>query len=123
VFNLDPGKLLVVGVVAVLVLGREKLPGAALQLGGAWRSITEFRRRMEAEVRHAVPDLPSTDHLTRLARSPAALLDHLGTMDSSRHGPGGPVDEVPPAPEALAPAHGKRMLSGDAPVHGDAGLN
>lgn len=121
-FNLDPGKLLVIGVVAVLVLGPEKLPRAARQLGGAWRSFTQFRQRMEAEVRHAVPDLPSTDHLTRLARSPAALLDHLGTMDSSRHGPGAPADEVP-APEALAPALGERMPSGDAPVRGDAGLN
>jgi len=115
VFNLDPGKLLIIGVVAVMVLGPEKLPRAARQLGGAWRSFNQFRARMEAEVRHTIPDLPSADHLARLARSPAALLEHLGTMGSSSDAPGA-TDQVLPPQEARVPP-------GDTPGHGDAGLN
>ena len=114
-FNLDPGKLLIIGVVAVMVLGPDKLPRAARQVGDAWRSFDEFRHRMEADIRDAVPDLPSTEHLVRLARSPAALFEHLGTMDSSSARPGA-TDRVRAFPDAPAP-------SPDPPVHGDAGLN
>jgi sec-independent protein translocase protein TatB len=81
-FNLDPGKLLVIGVVAIILLGPDRLPKVARQVGDAWRSFGDFRHRMEAEVRSNIPDLPSTEHLARLARSPSALLNHLGNMSS-----------------------------------------
>src|SRR5271163_1837626 len=80
--NLDPGKLLVIGVVAIILLGPDKLPQVARQVGGAWRSFNEFRHKMEAEVRSNMPDLPSTSEIARLARSPSALLDHLSNMAS-----------------------------------------
>ena len=57
--NLDPGKLLVIGVVAIILLGPDRLPQVARQLGGAWRSFNEFRHRMESEVRNTMPDLPA----------------------------------------------------------------
>jgi sec-independent protein translocase protein TatB len=79
-FNLDPGKLIVIAVVAIILLGPDKLPQVARQVGGAWRSFGEFRRRMEAEVRSTMPDLPPTSEIARLARSPAALLHHLSTL-------------------------------------------
>lgn len=81
-FNLDPGKLLVIAVVAIILLGPDKLPQFARQVGGAWRSFNEFRHRMEAEVRNTMPDLPPTSEIARLARSPSALLNHLSTMSS-----------------------------------------
>ena len=84
--NLDPGKLLVIGVVAIILLGPDRLPQVARQLGGAWRSFNEFRHRMESEVRNTMPDLPPTSEIARLARSPSALLNHLSNMSS---------DEVP----------------------------
>ena len=80
-FNLDPGKLLIIAVVAVILLGPDRLPQVARQVGGAWRSFNEFRHRMETEVRGSIPDLPSTNEIARLARSPSALLNHLSTMD------------------------------------------
>jgi sec-independent protein translocase protein TatB len=80
-FNLDPGKLLIIAVVAVILLGPDKLPQVARQVGGAWRSFNEFRHRMETEVRGSIPDLPSTNEIARLARSPSALLNHLSSMD------------------------------------------
>ncbi len=79
-FNLDPGKLIVIGVVAIILLGPDKLPQFARQVGGAWRTFNDFRHRMESEVRSSMPDLPPTSEIARLARSPAALLHHLSTM-------------------------------------------
>src|SRR5580692_3479670 len=93
--NLDPGKLLVIGVVAIILLGPDRLPQVARQLGGAWRSFNEFRHRMESEVRNTMPDLPPTSEIARLARSPSALLNHLSNM-STDEAPDGSFQ--PPAP-------------------------
>jgi sec-independent protein translocase protein TatB len=87
--NLDPGKLLVIAVVAIILLGPDRLPQVARQLGGAWRSFNEFRHRMESEVRNTMPDLPPTSEIARLARSPSALLNHLSNMSTDDEGPDG----------------------------------
>ena len=79
--NLDPAKLLVIAVVAVILLGPDKLPQVARQVGAAWHAFGEFRHKMESEVRSSIPDLPSSADIARLARSPTALLDHLSKMD------------------------------------------
>ena len=78
--NLDPAKLIVIAVVAIILLGPDRLPQVAKQVGAAWRSFNEFRHRMESEVRSTLPDLPPTSEIARLARSPSALLHHLSTM-------------------------------------------
>ncbi len=88
-FNLDPGKLLVIAVVAIILLGPDRLPQVARQVGGAWKSFNEFRHRMESEVRNTVPDLPPTSEIARLARSPSALLNHLSTMSAQDGEDGG----------------------------------
>jgi TatA/E family protein of Tat protein translocase len=80
VLNLDPAKLLIIAVVAVILLGPDKLPQVARQAGAAWRTFNEFRHRMETEVRSSIPDLPSSADIARLARSPSALLNHLSTL-------------------------------------------
>jgi sec-independent protein translocase protein TatB len=82
VLNLDPAKLLIIAVVAVILLGPDKLPQVARQVGAAWRSFSEFRHKMESEVRSSIPDLPSSAEIARLARSPSALLNHLSSMDA-----------------------------------------
>lgn len=91
-FNLDPGKLLIIVVVAVMVLGPDKLPGVARQIGGAWRSLNDFRVRTEADVRSNIPDLPSTSDIVHLAKSPTALLSHLSNMSSETQNPQPPSD-------------------------------
>jgi len=92
VLNLDPTKLLVIAVVAVILLGPDKLPQVARQAGAAWRSFNEFRHRMEAEVRSSIPDLPSSADIARMARSPSALLNHLSTMSPDEAGPDGAAE-------------------------------
>src|SRR5580704_4037614 len=114
--NLDPGKLLVIGVVAIILLGPDRLPQVARQIGGAWRAFNEFRHRMETQVRDTMPDLPDTSEIARLARSPSALLNHLSNMaadeepDGSFQPPdlngkngnaGGVVDDAAAAPAAV----------------------
>jgi TatA/E family protein of Tat protein translocase len=96
VLNLDPAKLLVIAVVAVILLGPDKLPQVARQVGAAWRSFGEFRHKMESEVRSSIPDLPSTADIARLARSPSALLNHLSNMDADAD----PTSADPPGDES-----------------------
>ena len=87
-FNLDPSKLLVIAVVAIIVLGPNRLPHFARQVGTAWRSMSEFRQRMESEVRNSIPELPSTTELANYARSPSVLLDRLASPTPADHSPG-----------------------------------
>ena len=90
--NLDPAKLLVIAVVAIILLGPDRLPHVARQVGGFWRTFNDYRHRMESQVRESMPDLPSTAEITRLARSPSALLDHLSTMGSDSDKEAAPCD-------------------------------
>ena len=105
-FNLDPGKLLVIAVVAIILLGPDRLPQVARQVGGAWRSFNEFRHRMESEVRNTMPDLPPTSEIARLARSPSALLNHLSNMSSDDEEPDGSFQ-----PPTLTDARTERLAA------------
>jgi sec-independent protein translocase protein TatB len=141
-FNLDPAKLLIIAVVAVILLGPDKLPQVARQVGGAWRSFNEFRHRMETEVRGSIPDLPSTTDIARLARSPSALLNHLSTMDGKGEDTAadaadgaatgtaaGATPETPPAPGTMSIPRTRPMTPpapmrpSDDVVTGDPSLN
>jgi TatA/E family protein of Tat protein translocase len=119
--NLDPAKLLVIAVVAIILLGPDKLPQVARQVGGAWRSFNEFRHRMETEVRSSMPDLPSTTEIARLARSPSALLDHLSNMgsDDDAASPEGDGEQAPELGEGTGGDHGETTELGVAD-EGDA---
>jgi sec-independent protein translocase protein TatB len=120
-FNLDPGKLIVIAVVAIILLGPDKLPQFARQVGGAWRTFNDFRHRMESEVRSTMPDLPPTSEIARLARSPSALLTHLSNMSSEE-------DEAPdgsfqPPDVAGAASNGAGEGHAATPPGADAGVD
>jgi Sec-independent protein translocase protein TatA len=106
--NLDPAKILIIAVVAVILLGPERLPTFARQVGGAWRTFTAYRHRMEQEVRSSLPDLPTSAEIARLARSPSALLDRLSTMSPGEGSPGegSPGEGQPPASSVPAEVPG-----------------
>src|SRR5271163_2270509 len=126
--NLDPGKLLVIGVVAIILLGPDRLPQVARQVGGAWRSFNEFRHRMESEVRNTMPDLPPTSEIARLARSPSALLNHLSNMSTDEEPDGSfqpPTavsenDPVAGAPDVTAAEATPAAVEPDAETDGHA---
>jgi sec-independent protein translocase protein TatB len=121
VLNLDPAKLLVIAVVAVILLGPDKLPQVARQAGAAWRSFNEFRHRMEAEVRSSIPDLPSSADIARMARSPSALLNHLSTMapDEAGAADGADLNGAAGAGAAGAGAAGSDRAGSDGAASGD----
>jgi Sec-independent protein translocase protein TatA len=55
--GLDPAKIFLLLVIALIVVGPERLPGAARQLGGDWRELNRLREKFDEEVRSLVPDL------------------------------------------------------------------
>ena len=68
--NLDPAKLVVILVLALVVMGPEKMQSSARHFGALWRSVTEFREKAEQQVREAMPDLD----LPRIPTSPRGAL-------------------------------------------------
>ena len=68
-------------VVAVILLGPDKLPSVARQLGAAWQVPARFPAGVEKEVRENVPDLPSSHDIARFARSPVTFLNSLAELD------------------------------------------
>jgi len=82
---LSPAKLLVILVVALVVLGPEKLPKVARQVGSLWSDFRAFRQRLESGVRETFPDLPSTETISQAVRSPMAFLDNLSDVHGAEN--------------------------------------
>lgn len=120
--DLSPTKLLVIFIVVVVLLGPDKLPQVARQLGSGWRRLRQMQERMEAELRETVPDLPSTQEIARYARSPMTLLSKLSDMSDEDlvPDPGAPAAEPDEGGRADGwpedPAAAARQVDGLAPV-------
>ena len=104
---LDPAKLLVVLVVAVIVLGPDKLPKVARQVGSLWGDFRKLRQRLESEVRGNFPDLPSTDVITQAVRSPLSFLDTLADTHNAENG----ANQPPAGEERPADPTGDDVLA------------
>ncbi len=87
---LSPAKVLVILVVALIVLGPEKLPRVARQIGELWRDFRTFRERLESEVRDSFPQLPSSDTIAQAVRSPLTFLDNLADSHGTETEPSAP---------------------------------
>ena len=92
---LSPAKLLVVLLVAVIVLGPDKLPKVARQIGTLWGDFRRLRERLETDVRGNFPDLPSTEKISQAVRSPLTFLDSL----ADTHDAGNEANKAPPSAE------------------------
>lgn len=57
--NLDPTKIAIVLIVALVVLGPEKLPGFTKQIGAWWGEFQRVRNRLQAEINGAVNQINS----------------------------------------------------------------
>lgn len=112
---LSPAKVLVILVVALVVLGPDKLPKVARQIGSLWADFRRFRQRLESDVRGTFPDLPSSEKIAQAVRSPISFLDDLADTHSpvndatpgAANGSGPPEvhgDGVQPSPEGNRPA-------------------
>jgi sec-independent protein translocase protein TatB len=124
--SLSPAKLLVILVVALIVLGPEKLPGLARQMGAVWGELRRLRTRLEQEVRQALPDLPPSHELAQAVRSPLSYLDRLADEhEKAQHGeaPSGNGDasapRAPPPADPLPAADGLVARPGPIPLSGE----
>jgi sec-independent protein translocase protein TatB len=131
--SLSPAKLLVILVVALIVLGPDKLPHMARQLGAFWHDIRLWRGRIESEVRDTFPNLPPSHEVARVVRSPLAFLDRLAdeherTLESEEPDGAAASDTVATSPgtdsSPAAPASGTtpEMANGAAPASNGAGV-
>jgi Sec-independent protein translocase protein TatA len=100
----------------LLLLGPDKLPDVAHKLGSSWRALKRLQEKVEAEVREAIPDLPSTGDIARIARSPVNLLNSLAdrvdakeeaalskASETTVEPPERAVEPIVPAPEMDPP--------------------
>ncbi|MEI7479107.1 MAG: twin-arginine translocase TatA/TatE family subunit [Actinomycetes bacterium] len=130
-------EFLVIGFIGIVLLGPDKLPGFARQVGGLWSAIKDYQNRIESGFREQIPNLPSTTEMARMARSPVSLLNKLADFDVSSEkvredpgatavehddafpaDPGAPSDEVDDA-EVVRPQTPKPPSGG----FGDPSLN
>ena len=83
--GLDPAKIFLILVIVLIVVGPERLPGVARQLGGMWRELNRLREKFEQEVRAAVPDLDLPNIPTSPSRAITGYLTGLvsGQADTS----------------------------------------
>jgi Sec-independent protein translocase protein TatA len=75
--GLDPAKIFLLLVIALIVVGPERLPGAARQLGGAWRELNRLREKFDDEVRAMIPDLDLPNIPTSPAKAVTGYLSGL----------------------------------------------
>ncbi|MGH9069762.1 MAG: Sec-independent protein translocase subunit TatA/TatB [Acidimicrobiales bacterium] len=66
--DITPVKILIVAVIALLVLGPEKLPEMTRKAGKAWADFRRFRENMTTQVRDTVGDVPGFSELTQLTK-------------------------------------------------------
>jgi sec-independent protein translocase protein TatB len=77
--TLNPAKLLIIAVVALVVLGPDKLPAAARKISSLARDLQRLRASLHEQVRESVGDHPLVTELTDardgLTRVRAAVAD------------------------------------------------
>ncbi len=120
--SLSPEKLFIVLIVALVLLGPDKLPKLARQLGAGWAKLREFQQRMEQEVREVVPELPSTQEIVRIARSPVSYLNSLADSPDGQPTPAAEDGTAAPAPQERPAALG-HPPGGPLRVPVDPGMN
>ena len=99
-FDFSPIKILLIIVVAMVLLGPDKLPEVAQRTGKAWRSLRSLQGKLEAELRDAIPTLPDSGELVRYARSPIVLLNDLASRANAAEAPSETEPDAPVEPLA-----------------------
>jgi sec-independent protein translocase protein TatB len=106
VFDVSFVELMIIGVVALIVLGPEKLPGAARTVGGllrraraSWQSVrSEIERELAAEeLKRNMADMKSSvDAATSTFNEPAAGYGHeRPTFAPAKTAASVPIDDAP----------------------------
>jgi sec-independent protein translocase protein TatB len=125
VLGLSPVRLLIIVVVALIVLGPDKLPQVAKQAGSMWHALRSLQQRVEDEIREVAPDLPRSSDLVRYARSPVSLLNQLADKAKAEVIGEGLTPTVDPAPAAFTLEDDSEVKDPERPplAWGDPSLN
>jgi sec-independent protein translocase protein TatB len=115
VLGLSPVRLLIIAAVGLILVGPNKLPEYARQAGAAWRSLRNVQRRVEDELRGAVPDLPRSADLARYARSPISLLNQLADRAEAEDRAKERAERGEDPAATAAAAEGYRLPADDPP--------
>jgi Sec-independent protein translocase protein TatA len=133
--SLDPAKLLLIAVVALVVLGPDKLPAAARKISSLLKDLQKMRASLETEAKKFTGDLPFGDEM-RSARETigkmTAVTDPrqalyraagLSTASGAEHEQSDPDADVGIVPGSIdvslrestqnggtGPSHGARLL-------------
>ena len=83
-FFLSPAKLLVVLVIVMIVVGPDRLPHLARQIGAALQSLRQLHAKVEGDLRESMPNLPSSKEIAHYTRKPTALLSKLMDLDGDQ---------------------------------------
>jgi sec-independent protein translocase protein TatB len=79
-FSLDPAKLLLIAVVALVVLGPDKLPAVARKMSSLLKDLQKMRASLEDEAKKFTGDLPFGDEL----RSARETIGKVTTVTNPR---------------------------------------
>ena len=101
-FNISATELLVIAVVALLVLGPEKLPEAMRKLGRATKEVRRITSGFEAELRDALSDPVETPQSPAATPAPPPAPTPPETPPATSEAPGeAPVPLTPANPTAV----------------------
>jgi TatA/E family protein of Tat protein translocase len=127
-FNLSMTHLMVVGVVALVILGPERLPGVARTAGQFYREFKRIRGDLEGEVREVIADFKepflqevhavASDLRTTITQAPPAdapppLPGGFPPLapDTALVSPGPPIDHTVPEIPLLGPPPAPGMFT------------
>jgi sec-independent protein translocase protein TatB len=100
-FNVGGGELLVIALVALIVLGPQRLPEAARTVGKVVGEIRKLSSGFQREIRDAFEEVDTT---TRKPAERAPLAAAVADADDAGDDGPGPLDDDPLAPDVLADA-------------------
>ncbi len=110
-FNISATELLVIAVVALLVLGPEKLPEAMRKLGRATKELRRITSGFEAELRDALSDPVETPQPSSPAPTPTTT-EPVASEVSASLTPANPTAVPEPAP-STPDVPGEQTSSGE----------
>ena len=120
-FDIGPGELLLVAIIGLLVLGPQRLPKVAAELGKwvgrARRTATQLRRQLEREVElselETPPRAPPPSPPPPAAAPPGEVPDGPGTHNDQPNAGAPDVDTAAPAPSVVPSAQEPREPRAD----------
>jgi sec-independent protein translocase protein TatB len=93
--NLGTAEVLVIFIVALIVLGPDKLPGAARQAGKVFQQMKSMSNNFQAEMRSAMKDPLNSTEKTDIEASRSEVADKLQVAKSEPATPVEPQSETP----------------------------